>query len=146
MHSLSRQACPVSPAPAPDLPVILIVDDEAGVRRLAGQILQRGGYRALEAADGVEALKILSAPPSLIALVLTDVRMPNMNGLELERVVHQRWPGLPVLLMSGEITKEWVSETLGTKALDIIRKPFLGEHLLEVVHDLLHSHTRSTPR
>jgi len=136
----------VSPAPAPDLPVILIVDDEAGVRRLAGQILQRGGYRALEAADGVEALKILSAPPSLIALVLTDVRMPNMNGLELERVVHQRWPGLPVLLMSGEITKEWVSETLGTRALDIIRKPFLGEHLLEVVHDLLHSHTRSTPR
>ena len=136
----------MSPAPAPDLPVILIVDDEAGVRRLAGQILQRGGYRALEAADGVEALEILSAPPSLIALVLTDVRMPNMNGLELERVVHQRWPGLPVLLMSGEITKEWVSETLGTRAVDIIRKPFLGQHLLEMVHDLLHSHTRSTPR
>ncbi|MCI0371123.1 MAG: response regulator [candidate division NC10 bacterium] len=134
----------MSRAPAPDPPVVLIVDDEAGLRHLARQILQRGGYGTLEAADGVEALAILSAPPSLIALVLTDVRMPKMNGLELERVVHQRWPGLPVLLMSGEITKEWVSETLGTRALDIIRKPFLGEHLLEMVHDLLHSPTRST--
>jgi two-component system, cell cycle sensor histidine kinase and response regulator CckA len=118
---------------------ILVVEDEPGVRRLASLLLQRHGYMTLEAGDGNEALAVLSATVAPIGLVLTDIRMPNLNGLELERLVRERWPAIPVLLMSGEVTREWVVQVVHDPTVHLLRKPFTAEALLEAVQEMLHS-------
>jgi len=117
---------------------ILVVEDEPGVRRLATQLLQRHGYRTVEAGDGKEALSVLSAAETPIGLVLSDIRMPNLNGLELDRLVRERWPAIPVLLMSGEVTREWVVEVVRDPTVRLLRKPFSAEDLLEAVQETLH--------
>jgi DNA-binding NtrC family response regulator len=123
---------------------ILIVEDEAGVRRLITQLLQRHGFSTVAAEDGREAIAVLSAAERPISLVLTDIRMPNINGLELERLVRERWPGLPVLLMSGEVTREWVVEVVHDPTIRLLRKPFTPEDLFEAVHETLHGWTASS--
>ncbi len=127
-----------APSAAPTPVTILVVEDESAVRRLACQLLQRHGYKTVEAGDGKEALAVLSATGTPIGLVLTDIRMPNLNGLELERLVHERWPAIPVLLMSGEVTREWVVEVVHDPTVHLLRKPFTAEALLEAVHEMLH--------
>jgi DNA-binding NtrC family response regulator len=128
-----------APSGAPTPVTILVVEDEPGVRRLACQLLQRHGYGTMEAGDGKEALAVLSEAATPIGLVLTDIRMPNLNGLELERLVRERWPAIPVLLMSGEVTREWVVEVVHDPTVHLVRKPFTAEDLLEAVHEMLHS-------
>ena len=96
------------PPADPQTRIILVVDDEPAVRRLACQMLERGGYRTVEAETGRHALAVLASDPDRILLVLSDVRMPQMNGLELEQAIREGWPALPVILMSGEVTREWV--------------------------------------
>jgi DNA-binding NtrC family response regulator len=113
------------------------VEDEPGVRRLAAQLLQRHGFKTAEAGDGNEAVALLAAGMVPIGLVLTDIRMPNMNGLELERVVRERWPAMPVLLMSGEVTREWLVEAVHDPTVKLLRKPFTAEDLLEAIYEAL---------
>jgi DNA-binding NtrC family response regulator len=120
--------------------VILVVDDEPGVRQLACGVLEQTGYRTLEAEDGHEALELLSRPPAPIALVLSDIRMPKLNGMELERIIRQRWPTLPVLLMSGEMTREWVVR-VREHSLYLLRKPFRSRDLLDSVKELIEPDT-----
>jgi CheY-like chemotaxis protein len=70
---------------------ILVVDDEPDVRGLAREILEAGGYEVLEAGDGEEALRVAEAHPAPIHLLLTDVVMPRLNGVELaSRLTHLR--------------------------------------------------------
>jgi two-component system C4-dicarboxylate transport response regulator DctD len=117
---------------------ILVVDDEPGLRRLACQTLERAGYATLEAEDGAQALRMLEQLAGGAALVLSDVRMPNLDGIELEQTCRERWPGLPVMLMSGEVTRDWVVRLVREGAHPVLRKPFLGETLLEAVRSVLH--------
>ncbi|MBA3260223.1 MAG: response regulator [Gemmatimonadales bacterium] len=117
--------------------LILVVDDEPGVRRLACQMLEREGYGTLEAEDGREALALLSADASRIALVLTDVRMPHLNGMQLEQAIRDIWPRLPVIVMSGEVTREWLTRLARERLLRMLRKPFDAGDLLDTVRELL---------
>jgi DNA-binding NtrC family response regulator len=121
----------------PSRRAILVVDDELGVRRFACQVLEREGYRTVEANGGRDALALLSADPSRVALVLSDIRMPGMNGLQLEQAIHDEWPELPVILMSGEATREWVVRLVRDAPLRVLRKPFEREELLVRVRELL---------
>jgi DNA-binding NtrC family response regulator len=116
---------------------ILVVDDESGVRRLACQALQRAGYVTIEAEDGAEALKILECAAPPIRLVLSDIRMPKLDGVQLERSCRDRWPALPVLLMSGEVTRDWVVRLVREGAHQVIRKPFQPDTLVEAVRSIL---------
>lgn len=116
---------------------ILVVDDEPGVRRLACQTLQRGGYATIEAGDGAEALQILECATPPIALVLSDIRMPHVDGVQLERTCRERWPTLPVLLMSGEVTRDWVVRLVREGAHQVIRKPFQADTLVQAVRTIL---------
>jgi DNA-binding NtrC family response regulator len=125
----------------PPVRVILVVDDEPGVRRLACQMLEREGYGTMEAEDGREALALLSADPSRVALVLTDVRMPHMNGMQLEEAIRDEWPRLPVILMSGEVTREWIARLVREEPLRVLRKPFDPAELVEKVRALLGGET-----
>jgi DNA-binding NtrC family response regulator len=114
-----------------------VVDDEAPVRLLACRLLEDHGYRTVQAGDGSEAIELLAAGAESIALVLTDIRMPTVSGLELERMVRARWPNLGVLLMSGETTQEWLTQVVRDRALHMLRKPFTAEILLEAVREML---------
>jgi DNA-binding NtrC family response regulator len=114
-----------------------VVDDEAPVRLLACRLLEDHGYRTIQAGDGSEAIELLAAGAESIVLVLTDIRMPTVSGLELERIVRARWPRIGVLLMSGETTQEWLTQVVRDRALHMLRKPFTAEILVESVREML---------
>lgn len=119
----------------PEPRLILLVDDDSHVRRLCVKILSRHGYRLLEAKNGTDALTIAARPDGVIHLLLTDVHMPGMNGMELAQAITARRPGTPVLFMSGgdpETMREW----LGGDSM-VLRKPFLSGKLLQRVAELV---------
>jgi CheY-like chemotaxis protein len=91
----------VAPAMLKGKEMLLVVEDEESVRELAQKILKRAGYRVFSAADGYEALKVLKKNNDEIALMLTDLVMPGINGVELARRVSVLHPRLKVLFMSG---------------------------------------------
>jgi two-component system, cell cycle sensor histidine kinase and response regulator CckA len=96
---------PREPASSERLPVgsetILLVEDEAMVRRATADLVRMYGYQVIEAADAQEALEIFEEADEPISLLLSDVSMPGMDGPALAEIVAARWPELPVLFMSG---------------------------------------------
>lgn len=83
-----------------DQKTILLVDDEPSIRIISSALLRRAGYEVMVAADGFEALqKIREKVPDL---VITDLRMPNMNGFELLAVLRSKFPNVPTIAISGE--------------------------------------------
>lgn len=98
---------------------ILIVDDEEVIRELCSKALR--GYRVLQAADGAEALRILEQETADV--ILTDVMMPQMNGLDLLKEVKEREPNQVVVVMTGYADKEIVLRALKADADDFISKP-----------------------
>ena len=84
-----------------DRSVVLLVEDEPLVRMLAADILEEAGFEVIEAATGPQALRLLEQRHDVKAL-FTDVDMPGgMNGLELARIVHARWPHIALVVTSG---------------------------------------------
>src|SRR6185295_14061326 len=107
---------------------VLVVDDEEPVRRLACRMLTWTGYQALEARHGREALSTIEQHQGPIHLVLTDIKMPGMNGRELGREIQNRWPGKPILYMSGFATEVFQSGLLEAEA-PFLAKPFTQDDL-----------------
>lgn len=117
-------------------PTILVVDDTDLIRRLLVKLLSDHGYRVIAAADGPTAIQAAEAAPELIALLISDVSMPGMDGLELARRLRQRQTGLPVLFISG--LGESALMAIGLKAnQDYFLKPFNTQALLQRVQQLL---------
>ncbi|HET8995761.1 MAG TPA: response regulator, partial [Acetobacteraceae bacterium] len=81
-------------------PNILLVDDDDAVREITAAILEDLGYEVREASSGDAALEALERNPR-VDLMMVDVSMPGMNGVDLTRVVHQKRPEVPVLLVTG---------------------------------------------
>src|SRR5688572_26543553 len=115
---------------------VLVVDDEEAVRRLACRMLTWTGYQALEARHGREALATIEQHEGPIHLVLTDIKMPGMTGRELGRQVEQRWPGKPMLYMSGFATEVFQGGLLEPGA-PFLSKPFTQDDLAHKVRALL---------
>ena len=114
---------------------ILVVDDEPGVRRMVCRMLAQGGYGICEATDGAEALASLRA--GLVGdLVLSDVVMPQMDGVQLLEALSVSHPGLPVLLMSGYAVQDLVARGIAAPC-GIVLKPFTPERLLDEVRRCL---------
>ena len=101
---------------------ILIVDDEEGLRRLLVRVLAKGGHEAIAVASGAEALRQVAAEP--FDLVITDIKMPEMDGLELLRQLKEYDPALPVIVMTAYGTVESAVEALRAGAYDYLAKPF----------------------
>ncbi|HVB40516.1 MAG TPA: sigma-54 dependent transcriptional regulator [Terriglobales bacterium] len=114
---------------------ILVVDDEPHERHGLAELIAGWGYEVDAVADGVEALERLSR--SFPGAVLTDIRMPRMDGLQLLARVRQQYGALPVLVLTGQGSKETVVECLRLRANDYIEKPIRGEELKQRLTDLL---------
>jgi two-component system, cell cycle sensor histidine kinase and response regulator CckA len=115
---------------------VLVVDDEEAVRRLAVRMLTWAGYQAIEARHGREALAAIEQHPGPVHLVLTDIKMPGMNGRELGRFVEERWPGKPILYMSGFASEVFRGGLLEPGA-PFLAKPFTQDDLAAKVRSLL---------
>ena len=115
---------------------ILLVDDNVDIRAMAKVCLEHAGYAVATAADGNEGLRYYELHQSSILLLLTDVMMPNMNGLELADRVLSIDSQLPVLLMSGD---PWGAH----RGLECVAKPFQPSELLEKVNQVLNGNAHS---
>jgi two-component system cell cycle sensor histidine kinase/response regulator CckA len=137
---LAPESSPRTTSVRPERPpggyTVLVVDDEEAVRRLACRMLTWTGYQALEASHGREAIATLEQHAAGIHLVLTDIKMPGMNGRELGRQVEQRWPGKPMLYMSGFASEVFQGGLLELGA-PFLSKPFTQEDLAHKVRALL---------
>ena len=111
-----------------------MVDDEPQVRRLLTRMLDEEGFAVTPAACGAEALALLVDPTDIVVL---DMRLPDLNGLDVARQARKRWPNLPILFVSA-----YPEPALhGGKAEDLIEaflcKPFTRDQLLEAVLRML---------
>lgn len=111
--------------------MILVVDDELHILNLIERILTKEGYPVLKALNGHEALKILDQHP--VDIVLTDIRMPEMDGITLLKKIKILDPSIKVLLMTAYASVDTAIEALKTGAQDYIRKPFDIEDVLESI-------------
>ena len=101
---------------------ILIVDDELMMRRLLEKILSREGYQVLSASDGEEALAVLKS--ETVHLVISDLKMPKLDGFELLRIVKQDYPGVGMIMMTAYGDTYTVKDALLLGADEYITKPF----------------------
>jgi nitrogen-specific signal transduction histidine kinase/ActR/RegA family two-component response regulator len=137
----AAEALPATePEPAPAIPVggsehVLVVEDEAAVRSLIASTLSRQGYAVSQACDGVDALDVLERL-GRIDLLVTDVRMPRMNGLALFAEVQRRCPGVPALLISGDSAPEVAAGADAAQPL-FLQKPFTPAQLLQATREAL---------
>ncbi len=116
---------------------ILIVDDEAGIRSSVRGVLADEGYRVLEAEDGLDALQLMASERP--RLVILDIWMPGMDGIELLRNIRDTHPGTPVIVISGHGNIETAVTATKLGAFDFIEKPFSLDGLLHVVDRALES-------
>jgi CheY-like chemotaxis protein len=118
------------------MPRVLVVDDSAVDRRFVGGLLSKGGrYQVDYAEDGSQALSQMrkEAPD----LIVTDLQMPNRNGLELVAAVRMHHPGVPIILMTGHGSEALAVEALQRGAAGYVPKPHMGERLLDAVDEAL---------
>jgi PAS domain S-box-containing protein len=116
---------------------ILLVEDEDAVRAFVKTVLERFGYRVLEASDAETALEVLSGSAARIDLLLTDVILPRMDGPELARRVTSEWPDTPVLFMSGYPERMATAEGVLEPGLQLLEKPFTAQAILARVRQSL---------
>ncbi len=119
--------------------VILLVEDEAGVRSLATQILVANGYHVLEAGNGQEALAAIEQSARGIELVITDVVMPGMGGRQLIERIRNRLPDAKVLFMSGYTEDAIVRHGILSSEAEFLQKPFTATALKTKVREILDS-------
>jgi two-component system cell cycle sensor histidine kinase/response regulator CckA len=123
---------PPGPGAGP-APTILVVEDEDALRAAIRRLLQDAGYQVLEAENGARALTMLSdTEAGGIALVLTDLRMPVMDGRQLAAALARRRPSLPIVFMSG-FTAQLMDLRLVSPHLAFLAKPFRNSDLLAAV-------------
>ncbi len=117
---------------------VLVVDDEQSILQSVTDILEDEGFYPLTAESGEKALKIMEE--ELLDLVLLDVWMPGMDGLEVLRKIRAEWPFVPVLIMSGHGNIETAVKATKLGAYDFIEKPLSYEQLLLTIYNALRYH------
>ena len=121
---------PAAAAPLTGTEVALLVEDEPDVRRLVEKLLTLQGYKVLAAAGPSDAIAMARDFEGPIDILVTDVIMPGMNGVELAGIIRERYPGLPVVLTSG------YSNVLAENAhrgFELIQKPYSVELLSRIL-------------
>jgi DNA-binding NtrC family response regulator len=120
----------------PDITVIhtvLVVDDAGVVRRLSFRILSEAGYRVFEAGSAGEALEVIRMLHGHVDLVVVDVVMPEVNGVDLVRMIRERWSQPAILFMSAYPAEVLAREGLEDLRVQFLAKPFTRDELLSAV-------------
>ena len=115
--------------------LVLLVDDDNQVRVLLAELLSTMGYRVFQEKDGEKAMKLVEIGP--IDLVMTDLKMPKMDGIELTRAIRGVKPDLPIIVYSGYLFIDTASAALKAGANEYVAKPFLQTKIKQVVERLL---------
>jgi len=118
---------------------ILLVEDEGTVRSIARRILTAGGYDVIEAADAREALEVLGSAQTEVDLVLTDIVMPGMSGIDLKEAITQLRPETTTLFMTAY--SEAVAFPDAVRGSLVVQKPFDSDTLLSTIHRVLSTKT-----
>jgi two-component system cell cycle sensor histidine kinase/response regulator CckA len=130
-------------------PSILVVDDQATVRRMAHRLLNEWGFRVFEAESGEEAMEVLETARAGIQLVMVDVVMPLADGVQVTQRIQERWPGQRTLYMSAHPAEVLTQYGLTELEVPFLAKPFTRDELLTKVSEALaqpapdHSQRRS---
>lgn len=114
-----------------DLPLIHLVDDDGAVRRAAGFMLKTSGFQVKSYESGVELLKSTSELDA--GCILLDIRMPGMDGLEVQQALRDKGVMLPVIIMTGHGDVSLAVKAMKAGAIDFIEKPFEKETLLGAI-------------
>ncbi|MBI4169569.1 MAG: sigma-54-dependent Fis family transcriptional regulator [Acidobacteria bacterium] len=112
-------------------PLVLIVDDEANVRKVLAALIEQAGYGGVTASSGEEALRCVRAHDP--DLVITDLKMPGTDGLELLRRLRADFPEIPVVMLTAHGTIESAVEAMKRGAYDFLTKPFDRDRVLDVI-------------
>jgi two-component system chemotaxis response regulator CheY len=121
-------------------PNLLIVDDSTAIRKILLRVLSQTGLplgEVLEAGDGKEALKLMEEHD--VSLILSDINMPNMDGIELLRTVRgsAQWHNMPMVMITTEGSQARVQEAVELGATSYVRKPFSADLLRDKLASLL---------
>ena len=132
------------PGPRSARGVVLVVEDQGEVRTQIVEVLSELGCQVIEAADGLEALKIVQSRRPRLDLLVTDVGLPGLNGRQLADATREIRPDMPILLITG-----YAGRALDTidiaEGTEILRKPFLLEELAARVKAMLAARPLSAP-
>ncbi len=129
-------AAPAAAAPEPQSGVILMVDDEAVVRRATRRILERAGFVVIECVNGQEAVDRFAAEGGHISVVILDVTMPVMGGAEAFRRMRALGPPVPVIVSSGYDQADTISAFTG-EMVEFLQKPYTPNQLLGKIRDIM---------
>ncbi len=123
---------------------ILIIDDEASLRQTLARILQRAGFEVTTAASGKEGLSLVSEHP--FDLLYLDIRMPDMSGLELLKIIHPKFPELPVILFTAQPDLNSAVEALRRGATDYLLKPLKPQAVIDRTEAILSNKQKERQR
>jgi CheY-like chemotaxis protein len=140
--SAARTSSGLDPAKLTGTETILVVEDDSAVLGATTLALQKYGYRVLQTQSGEAACRVLDRDDGSVALVLTDIVMPCMNGPELAERLAKTHPGLPVLLMSGYADERAMNHNVLLGA-SVLSKPFLPQDLARRVREVLDARVRA---
>jgi two-component system cell cycle response regulator CpdR len=119
---------------------ILIAEDEEAIRHLVARALRQDGHEVMMAKDGAEALDVLAREPGAFELLLTDIRMPVMDGIALALAATRDHPALTILLMTGYADQRERAQGLDAIIHDVVAKPFTLATIRTAVADALRAH------
>ena len=115
---------------------VLVVDDHEPTRQTIARMLEAGGFSVRTAESGADALDRLARERDEIDIVLSDVTMPGMSGIDLSYQIRETYPTLPVAIVSGDVS-ELEKSIIGRADVPFIKKPFHAESLYSAVRDAM---------
>ena len=116
---------------------ILIVDDAHFIRTRLSETLTKAGYEILGASNGIEAEKLLERNSADVCLVFLDISMPQQDGITTLRNIRERWPRIPVVMLTAHTEKDKVIECARLGMAGFLAKPFQPRRVVEKVHEVL---------
>ena len=114
---------------------VLIVDDEPDVRKVVKMTLSKAGYDVIEAEDGEKAIAAIKEGenPLLLDVIISDIRMPKVNGVEAMNYFQQQWPTVPLIVLTGFPDMDMATGFLKKGIVDYLVKPVEKEKLIQAV-------------
>lgn len=119
--------------PALDGATILVVDDDAEIRGLLDTLLRRRGMKVLTASDGLEGLTLFERHMERIQVILLDLTMPGMNGLEVSKAIRALRPDVPIIISSGVVEEVTFEHSQRPRSVALLQKPYNTEILYAAI-------------